>query len=255
MDISAPLGKDELMRVEQLANEIIYKNVEVEAIFPAKEELSKMEYRSKLDLKENVRIVKIGEYDSCACCAPHVRRTGEIGIIKILEFAKLRGGLRIHITAGRRALKIFNSLYESALSVSSKLSIPKEEISDGVSRLLLSLEDTKRELSEFRRAKILEEARLIDTSGENALHVFRNASIEEMIAAANEITDSVLGILVLLSGVDGDYKYVISSKSIDLRERIKDINKSLLGKGGGKSNMVQGSFSANISEIKAYFNL
>jgi alanyl-tRNA synthetase len=59
----------------------------------------------------------------------------------------------------------------------------------------------------------------------------------------------------LLSGVDGDYKYVISSKSIDLRERIKDINKSLLGKGGGKSNMVQGSFSANISEIKAYFNL
>jgi alanyl-tRNA synthetase len=255
MDISAPLGKEELMRVERLANEIVYENVEVEAIFPSEDELQGMEYRSKLDLKENVRIVKIGEYDSCACCAPHVRRTGEIGIIKILEFAKLRGGLRIHITAGRRALKIFNSLYESALSVSSKLSIPKEEISDGVSRLLLSLEDTKRELSEFRRAKILEEARLIDTSGENALHVFRNASIEEMIAAANEITDSVLGILVLLSGVDGDYKYVISSKSIDLRERIKDINKSLLGKGGGKSNMVQGSFSANVLEIKAYFNL
>ena len=255
MDISAPLGKEELMRVEQLANEIIYKNVEVEAIFPAKEELSEMEYRSKLDLKENVRIVKIGEYDSCACCAPHVSRTGEIGIIKILDFAKLRGGLRIHITAGRRALKIFNLLYESALSVSAKLSIPKEEISEGVSKLLLSLEDTKRELAEYRKSKILEETKGIDVSGENALHVFRDASFEEMIAAANEITENVSGILILLSGVDGSYKYVISSKSLDLRERVKDINKSLLGKGGGKSNMVQGSFSEKLSKIRDYFNL
>ena len=42
-----------------------------------------MEYRSKLDLTENVRIVTIEGWDVCACCSPHVPHTGAVGGIKI----------------------------------------------------------------------------------------------------------------------------------------------------------------------------
>ncbi|MBR2432260.1 MAG: alanyl-tRNA editing protein, partial [Clostridia bacterium] len=62
------------------------------------------------------------------------------------------------------------------------------------------------------------------------------------------------GILVLLSGIDGNYKYVISSDTVNLRDMVSDINKSLLGRGGGKPNMIQGAFSSTAEEIKRYFN-
>ena len=45
-----------------------------------------IEYRSKIEIEGQVRIVNVGEYDCCACCAPHVNNTGEIGLIKILDF-------------------------------------------------------------------------------------------------------------------------------------------------------------------------
>ena len=58
---------------------------------------------------------------------------------------------------------------------------------------------------------------------------------------------------MLLSGSDGNYKYVILKKGADLRSEIKDINSALLGRGGGNSDFAQGTFSSSADEIKAYF--
>ena len=65
--------------------------------------------------------------------------------------------------------------------------------------------------------------------------------------------DRVGGILVTLCGQDGDYKYIISSKTVNLPQKIKEINTALSGRGGGKPGMVQGSFLATAEEIKNYF--
>ena len=64
------------MHIERLANEAVYRNVPIRTEYPASEQLAHMEYRSKLDLKEDVRIVTVEGYDVCACCAPHVSHTG-----------------------------------------------------------------------------------------------------------------------------------------------------------------------------------
>jgi len=87
-----------------------------------------------------------------------VKFTGEIGIIKILDFAKLRGGIRIHIAAGRRAMKLFQQYYASALSISGMLSIPKTQISDGVRKLLDDVANIKREYAELRITNMKKEA-------------------------------------------------------------------------------------------------
>jgi len=254
MDVSAPLSRAELDRVENMANEVIYKNVEVISYFPNREEADSIEYRSKSEIKENLRIVKIGDYDSCACCAPHVKFTGEIGIIKILDFAKLRGGIRIHIAAGRRAMKLFQQYYASALSISGMLSIPKTQISDGVRKLLDDVANIKREYAELRISNMKKEATRLEKIKGNRVLLFSDATVDELIAFSNESAGKTEGILVLLSGNDGNYKYVMSSECVDLREKIKDINKNLLGRGGGKPNMVQGSFSCDYEAIVKYFN-
>ena len=68
------------------------------------EELAFMDYRSKIEIEGQVRIVRIPGYDVCACCAPHVSSTAEVGIIKLLDFMKHRGGVRIVMKAGKLAL-------------------------------------------------------------------------------------------------------------------------------------------------------
>lgn len=254
MDVSAPLTREQLDEIERLANEVIYTNTDVETLFPCSDELSSMQYRSKLDITENVRIVKIGEYDSCACCAPHVKKTGEIGLIKILDFAKLRGGVRLFITAGRRAMRTFSEYFTNAQTISSILSVPKSEIASGVEKLRFDFEDLRRVYSEYRIKIMKAEAEKLLPSKENKIIFFDDATIPEMIEFANVATPKASKLLVLLSGKEGDYKYVISSEKINLREISGDINKSLLGRGGGRPNMIQGSISAGRAEIEKYFN-
>ena len=134
------------------------------------------------------------------------------------------------------------------------LSVPKSDISDGVERLLSELADLKSKFSAYRISAMEKEAQKLAPSESNVLLAFEDATVEELIAFSNKALSRVGGMLILLSGSDGNFKYVISSNTKDLRAMIPDINKSLLGRGGGKPNMVQGSFSASLAEIREYFN-
>ena len=253
MDISAPLSRAELDEIERLANEIIFENVPVRAVFPSQDELSSINYRAKLDLKENVRIVFIGDYDACACCAPHVKSTGEIGLVKILDAEKLRGGMRLHIAAGRRAISVFSSLYKTALKVSDLISIPKPELFEGVSTLLTGFNALKAEYSDFRLRTFIDRALKMEISdSENAVLYFDGATPTELREIANAISDRGGEYLVLLSKTDG-LRYVIKTKTVDIKTVIKDINASLSGRGGGSGNMASGSFEATVEEVREYF--
>ena len=254
MDISAPLTRADLDKVELLANEVVFQNVAVDCIFPTPDESKSIEYRSKLDVYNNLRLVKIGDTDTCACCAPHVRSTGEIGVIKILDFAKLRGGIRIHITAGRRAVRYYSSIFESVGRISELLSVPKGDIFSATVKLLSDYTALKAEFSAYRIADMTARANALSEDEGNRVITFHDASVAEMIAFSNAASEKTQGILVLLSGEEGNYKYVISSKNVDLKKITSEINKSLLGRGGGKPNMIQGSFLATLEEIKKYFN-
>lgn len=253
MDISAPLTWDDLMAIEARANEIVYENVDVEALYPTPEESARMTYRSKLDITEDLRIVKIGEYDTCACCAPHVRRTGEIGLIKILDFAGLRGGIRIRITAGRRAYRAMGEIYSNISNISHLMSVPKTECAEAVEKYMSEAEKTRSALKYSRLALYEREADLIDFSLDSPICVFEGASIEELRAVANKAVSRVKGALILLSPTAEDTKYIIASDKIDLKGEIKKINTALDGRGGGNSGMVQGSFKRSLDAIRDYF--
>ncbi len=253
MDISSPLEWEQLMEIEALANDVVYKNIKVCALYPGADELSALEYRSKLDLTENVRIINIGEYDSCACCAPHVDRTGEIGSIKILDSEKLRGGMRIHITAGIRARRIYLDMHKNLSEISRALSVPRQDAAEAVKKLLSDYEEKKTAYKYARISYFEREAELLPVCDGNSVLVYSDATQDEMRALANKAVEKIGGILVLLSGKDGDYKYILASQNVDLKAEIKKINAALLGRGGGSSVMAQGSFSASAAEIKKYF--
>jgi len=213
-----------------------------------------MEYRSKLDLTENVRIVTIGEYDACACCAPHVAKSGEVGIIRILDFVKHRGGTRISMTAGIRAVRDARERYEIIRRVSGLLSVPKTEIDKGCERVISELEALKSSLKEERSLRYLTEAEKIPETRGNLVLLYESAGFDDLKTLANALISRIGGILVLLSGKDGEYRHLTVSRTRNLTEIREDMNQALAGRGGGKPEALQGSFSASLEKIKAYFN-
>ena len=252
-DVSGVLDREQLDRVEQLANEAVFANWPIETIFPTADGLLEINYRAKLDITEGVRLVKIGNVDTCACCAPHVLSTGEIGLIKVLDFMKHRGGTRIWMVAGRRALMDYRARYENIKAISGMLSTPQLETADTLKSYMAENDGMRASLKQARLRIAELEAEKIEPTDSSSVFYLPDFSIPELIAFSNVANKRIGKLTVALSGTDGDYKYVISSNTTDLRQMAKEINTALGGRGGGRAEMIQGSFSATLDEIKSYF--
>ena len=252
-DVNGVMTREMLDEAERLANEAVFSNLDVTAYFPSAEELKNIDSRAKLELTENVRLVKIGDVDTCACCAPHVAKTGEIGLIKVLDFMKHRGGTRIWLAAGRRALSDYRNRYENVLKISSILCAPQGDVASALEKYVKDTEDIKRALKESRAALAENMAYSVPFTEGNRVVVLDGFSIDELRAFSNIAKEKVRGFLVALSGEGEEYKYVISSAE-EISQRIKEINAALKGKGGGRGNMAQGSFGVSLEKIEAYFS-
>ena len=253
MDVNGYLTRDQLDEVEMIVNRAVFDNVAVKTYFPSVEELSSINYRSKLDLTENVRIVEVEGYDLCACCAPHVAYTGEIGLVKILDFEKHRGGTRISIAAGYRALRDYRVKYANILKTSALFSEPQATVSAAAEAFLTSYEELKARLKQTRLALARLEAQRIPETADSYVGYYPDFNPDELREVVNSAKSKVGGILIALSGADGDLKLVMSSANVELAPISKKILSDLGGRGGGRDNMIQGSVSATLEDVRAYF--
>ncbi|MBO5298623.1 MAG: hypothetical protein J6B51_00915 [Clostridia bacterium] len=108
VDFDGPLTAEQIAEAEAETNAMIAQNLDILTYFPSAEELEKLNYRSKKELTGKVRMVEVPGADLCACCGTHVKKTGEIGLVKIVEFMKYKGGVRLSILCGNRALEDYN---------------------------------------------------------------------------------------------------------------------------------------------------
>lgn len=254
IDYDREFTEEELLLLEQKANEAIWANLEIDCRYPSDEELSKIQYRSKLDLTENVRIVTIPGIDICACCAPHVARTGEIGIIHLRDMMRHRGGVRIRMICGFDALSDYEEKAKSVFLISSLLSAKQEEVAEATENLLLQIADKNRKLSEMSKELAFLKAQSISETKRN-ICIFEDSSDTETLRfLANLIKKKTPKLACVLSGNEsGSYSYIIASENVNLKEISKEINVSLTGRGGGREDMISGSFSASKEEIEKFF--
>ncbi|MBQ8469110.1 MAG: alanyl-tRNA editing protein, partial [Clostridia bacterium] len=134
-DFNGELSEEQLREVEQVANRAVWDNVEVLCEYPDPELLPTLQYRSKLDLTEDVRLVTIPGYDVCACCAPHVKRTGEVGVIKLVNSEKAHGGTRVHMLCGPWALEDYQVKQKNIMRIVDLTSTPQEGTAEAVEAL------------------------------------------------------------------------------------------------------------------------
>lgn len=252
-DTSLPIDKAALERIEALANFAVRENVPVRCYFPTEQEREKIFYRSKSEIDIDLRIVEVQGYDSCACCAPHVAMTGEIGLIKIIYSERHKGGTRIYMLAGERAYDYVCGLYRNAMRISALLCAPTAEIADEAQRLYEARDESERKYKEV----LLQLARAFAEREEgycgNAVFYHPELDMDSLREFANLVSSKVDGVTVALTGERGNMKYIIRTEIGDVGPIVKAANATLSGKGGGRGQMAQGSFSADYDDVRRYF--
>ena len=254
VDYSGPLTREQIAEIERLCNVAVSENLEITAVYPEPEELAKMTYRSKLELTENVRIVTVEGYDACACCAPHVSRTGEIGIIKLLDSEKSKCGTRIHLLCGFDALDDYNARYRMIADAAKSLSIKQNDLGNAVSRMEKEISDLKFKMYALRQELIAYKTAEIPETDGNICFFEEELNRNDMREIMNRGIEKCLGACAVFCGSDeAGYTFVAGSKSLNMTEIAADLRVKFGAKGGGSPEMIQGSVNATEAQIREYF--
>ena len=243
MDFNGPLTEEDVLRVERMANEIIWKNIPVVTLLPSPEELAAMEYRSKKALTGEVRIVTIEGADTCACCGTHVKYTGSIGQIKVLSCQKYKSGVRVSILCGTRALDEENMLLSQVKRASTALSCKQPEVADSVAKLLAD-RDSLRAQNDALGMRVFD--MMAKEEGDRDVRVVMCDVLPASQArkAAGKLAAGAKAALVLIPRAEGGYSFAMSSEQMDIRPVTKALCEAFGGRGGGPKDMTQGVLGA-----------
>lgn len=256
MDFNGEITREELHEIELRANEAAAANLEIQVSYPSGEELAGLEYRSKIEIEGQVRIVTIPGFDVCACCAPHVKKTGEIGVIKLTHVQRYKGGVRVTMLCGSRALADYDRKSVSVSQISASLCAKEDEVAEAVEHLKEECARLKARLAEQQKEMLRLKARESDGE-EGAVCLFESGlEGEGPRLLMNLVMERGHELCAVFCGNDVEgYRYVIGSVSLDLRKLVKELNAAFSGRGGGKPEMVQGSLKGTESELRAWMQM
>ena len=253
LDLNGELTREQLDEVEEIANRVVAENRSVTAEYPSADELAAMEYRSKKDIDGDVRIVTIEGLDRCACCAPHVATTGQVGLIKLLDFIRYKGGIRIHMQCGLDALRDYRMRYTQTAAIATTLSVKQHAVLDGVERLIAQRNTLTRELAAVRKELCALRVEVLCADSGRALFIEKPMDGESLRDLALAASAKVGGLCAAFAGDDENgYNYAASGGnlsvfSVAMKERLN-------ARGGGSAQLIQGRVFTTSAEITAFWN-
>ena len=258
IDFDGEMTWEQLAELEREANLAVAANHRISASFPPEEVLKDLQYRSKLELTENVRIVEIENVDVCACCAPHLTSTAEVGMIKILDSERRRRGgegVRISMLCGLDAYENAVVTQNNNTEISMLLSAKRNETAAAVHRVMAERDKLKARVSELSHELAACRAAAISPTAGN-ICIFDSTLDEPALRALiNEAVKKCGGVAAVFSGSDDTgFRYIIGSRSVDLRSAAKVINEGISGRGGGSPEMIQGNCTACTETIQKFLS-
>ena len=247
IDFNGVLSFEHCKKIEKEANEEIWKNTPITIVWNPDESVF---YRSKKELNGDIRIVKIGDIDSCACCGTHVESTGQIGLIKILSCQPHRSGSRLTLLCGMDAYQDTSIKEDVLLSMTQSLSVSPYKGEKALERLQNeSLEKTHQitSLNEEIFSMLVKE---IPTCFAYALFL-KNKDSVTLRKACDSMMHQSLAELIFVGSVEQEtIRFSMGSTKVDVRPYLKQMQEKLTIRGGGQKEMVQGTIQAGKEEVE-----
>ena len=251
MDFDGPLTMQQVEELEWEVNRVIAENVPVKTGYPDKETLAKLMYRSKKEIEGAIRIVEFEGYDICACCAPHVARTGEIGGFKIQSVQNYKGGVRISYLCGFRALDEAKKKAQILSELSGILTTSQESLAENVQKLKVKNQNLQLQLNQAKQALMEYKLEQLPTGKRDVLLFEKEIEASVMRHVINRLVENHEGICGIFVGDDTEgYQFIIGSRERDCRQIATLMRQQLGAKGGGSPAMIQGSVNSVKTEIE-----
>lgn len=253
-NLNRPMTAEEILRVEELVNTQIMKNLPVQtavmSIDEARESGAVAMFGEKYG--EKVRVVSMGAYSAEFCGGTHVPATGTIGSFKIIAEEALAAGVRRVIGVAGRQAYIYSSQNEQLLrTLSQELKIPFEQIPERVSKLQQTLKAQEKAIKALKSEMALQQVASLATQfqAQGELH-YLAAQIEVPdMDALKQVAENLKGykpqaVVVLGAEVDGKVGLVAAvsktvSNHLKAGEIIKQLSPLVGAKGGGKPEFAQ----------------
>lgn len=254
IDYNRELTWEQVLEAERRANETIWADTPVEITFPSPEALEQLHYRSKKELTGQVRIVTFPGADCCACCGTHVRRAGEVGLIKVLSCQKFREGVRMEILCGHRAYRYLSQVYDQDHAVAQLLSVKPQDTLAAVERQNAELTAAKQRMTELEDQLFSLRAQALTGRG-SVLLVEPPMRPDGARKLADAVAKAAGGLAAVFAGEGNSHVYaLVQADGGDITPLVKRLNAALSGRGGGRNGFAQGSVQADGSAIRAFFH-
>ena len=264
MDVDGPIDAKDLKTIEAEANRAISENVDVFSAFPSAEEAKNIPYRSKMEIEENLRLVVIDGYDICACCAPCLKSSAQMQLVKIIDYMPHRGGMRLTLKAGLDAVNDYVALHDDNKGAMKVLSCVRGECSDAVKKLSDKLteahEETVRVKKQITLLLVDELNRNMQSNDSKYILYFTNDldEVQVRVLINETVANNSKALIVFFEESENGYRFVAGKNEklsdVSLKELAVKMRESLNARGGGSEQMIQGSVPAAKESINNFFN-
>lgn len=248
IDLDKKLTADDLVKIEKLSNDIIFKNIPILVHYPDSDELSKLPLRKLPKVTKDIRIIEVENFDFSPCGGTHTQSTGEIGLLKIKKMENHKNGVRLEFICGNRALTDYQFKNDLIYMFSTDFSVPPKELESAYEKQQLEMKELKSELKNLKeqlilfKIKELKENAIVKSSVKIIQCTFDDIDMKTLKQISSTITNEP-GHIALLSLVTDDVKLLFSSSkdiSISMKDLIQEPLALIEGRGGGSPMSAQG---------------
>jgi alanyl-tRNA synthetase len=237
-------SEEELGRVEGRANEIVFEGREVKTYFVAEDKIAAVPLRRPPKKSGVIRVVEVSGFDFSACGGTHVRRTGEVGLVKIIKAEKIRNNLRFEFLCGGRALADYSQKNRALADVAAKLSAHDKDVAAVVEKLTAESKDMRKKLRRLQEALAVYEARDLANKAQGPIisAVWRDKTSEEAkLLALNLIRAGEFVALFGVAGPERDhFVFAASDKlALNMKELVPVAQALAQARGGGSPSLVE----------------
>ena len=252
IDFNVRISMEEALEIEEQANTYIWEDHPFEVLWPTAEELKTLEYRSKKELSGDVRIARFPGADTCACCGTHVSGSAQVGMVKFLSAKNFHEGTRLELLCGRRAMEFLSMNYRENKAAAVLLSSSEDQTSEHVKKLLEENLRLKAAAAAMEEKLFRMWAETFRDQG-NVLVIDDEITNGQPRALADLVAECCGGLAAVFSRKEDRYNYAVIQKGGEITALIKDMNRELQGRGGGRDGFAQGSVAADRESIERFF--
>jgi alanyl-tRNA synthetase len=238
------IHEEEVEKVEKRTNELVFQDLEIKVYFVPEEKISEIPLRKPPQKKGLIRVVEVADFDYSACGGTHCRRTGEIGIVKILKWERIRNNLRFEFLCGQRALNDYSRKSRILRQLANRFTVSESEIFSSVEKVFSDSKVQKKRLRKMQQKMAVYEAQeIIGKSKEKIIKdILTERTLEEVkFLALNIIRREEFVVLYGLKRKKSVHLILAVSENLDLdmRELVPLLSPLIKGKGGGSSSLVE----------------